>query len=206
MFELTKKLQRKIAIFTLAFCSAIAPGTESLALSQSDDTLIAQRVSCGSYGQAADPSEYQRSVELLQFGVAVQIPENYRALLRNDGIVWILDPTTYDLIVCWAQGGPGGGGIYAPTIRDIPNPNNLPLEVIVSDFIDPGYSSEQYSSAVGLSGILVKSGPQSRGFVRATFFTQVPGIQDVVEIGILCDCDVAIEDVIDFVESVSLLE
>lgn len=77
-----------------------------------------------------EPSESKRIVELSQFGIVVQIPENYRTLLRNSGDVWVLSPVDYDMITCWVR---GGRGLYASTVRGVSHPNNLSLNALATN-------------------------------------------------------------------------
>lgn len=211
MLELRRDMHSKVALFAATLCSAIIifPDIKGLALAQSYSVLVAQREYCLDYYRVVEPSANQRSVELSQFGITVQIPENYRTLLRNNGEVWILNPADYDLIACTARGGWGGQGLYAPTIRSIPNPNGLSLNALATSSLGTPlqgyseYSSQPYSFS-GLMGLLVQSSSGRGG--GAAFFVQVPGIQDVLEISAVCDCKITGEDITSFLDSVSLLE
>lgn len=59
-------------------------------------------------------SETTRRLTLTQFGIALEIPENFRAMLRSDGSVEVMDPGTYRLFRCQAMGGPPPPGATTP--------------------------------------------------------------------------------------------
>jgi hypothetical protein len=46
-----------------------------------------------------------RTVELPQFGINLDIPEDYRTMARKDGSVEIMDPNHFELVSCIARGG-----------------------------------------------------------------------------------------------------
>ncbi|ACA99470.1 MULTISPECIES: hypothetical protein [Cyanophyceae] len=71
-----------------------------------------------------------RIVKFEQFGIQLEIPRNFRTMLRNDGSISILRPGDFNLIRCLAQGTPvlGTDAIYPQTLRRQPNPQNLTLQ------------------------------------------------------------------------------
>lgn len=206
-FQVKKNMQAKIAFLTFIISSVMLIGsdTKGLAFSHSNSLSIGQKENCLDYDRDVQPSSNQRSVELSQFGILVEIPENYRTLLRNNGEVWILNPVDYDMIICTLRGGAGGRGLYAPTIRSMPNPNNLSLDALAVNSWGATSLSQPYALS-GLTGLLVQSGDNHQGLAYAAFFVKVPGIQDVVEISATCDCDVTADNITRFLDSVSLLE
>ncbi|MEM8615290.1 MAG: hypothetical protein AAGF93_25020, partial [Cyanobacteria bacterium P01_H01_bin.105] len=137
--------------------------------------------------------------------ILVEIPENYRTLLRNSGEVWILNPVDYDIIICALRGGVGGRGLYAPRIKSIPNPNNLSLDALAIN--SWGAASLRQPHALSeLTGLLVQSGSNHQGLGYAAFLVQIPGVKDVVEISATCDCDITADDITSFLNTVSLLD
>lgn len=174
-------------------------------------TFLAQRENCLDYDRDFEPSPQKRTVELKQFGIQVQIPKNFRTMLRNDGEVSILSPVDYDLIACSARGGRGAGrGLYYRYIRRLPNPFNLPLHNWVSqrerrkkiEMGDWYQNSMKPYQFFGLDGVLVESGFRLK---RPSYFVEIPGIDDVVEIGVGCDCDVEDKDIFEFLKNIKLL-
>ncbi|WP_299486228.1 hypothetical protein [Acaryochloris sp. IP29b_bin.137] len=172
--------------------------------------ILAQRENCLDYDRDFKPSPQTRIIDLKQFGVQVKISKNLRTMLRNNGEVWILTPVDYDLIACTARGGIGGRGLYYRYIRRIPNPLNLPLNKWVAQRerakkkrMGYGYQSsiEPYQFS-GLNGLLVES--RSR-LNSSTYFVKIPRINDVVEIGVGCDCDIESKEVYNFLKRVSLM-
>ncbi|MEO1095786.1 MAG: hypothetical protein AAFX01_12900 [Cyanobacteria bacterium J06638_28] len=200
-------LQSKVALFTVVVSLAMLIGSDAQGLepSQSNRILVSQRENCLDYDRDVQPSSNQRMVELSQLGISVQIPENYRALLRNSGEVWILNPVDYDIILCTLRGGAGGRGLYAPTIKSISNPSNLSLNDLAINSWGSASLRQPYDFS-GLTGLLVQSGDNHQGLAYAAFFVQIPGVQDVVEISATCDCDITADDITSFLNTVNLLE
>lgn len=193
------------ALLTLAETTKVTPGSTPTA-----SPLLAQREDCfDKYDRKFTPSSTTRTVDLKQFGIQVKIPNNFRTMLRNDGEVWIVNPVDYDLIACSVRGGIGGRGLYHPYIRRRPNPSGLPVHQWVSQRerlkkIQRGKfyrSSVQPYQVSGLDGVLVESGSR---LVQPSYFMAVPGMRDVVEIGVGCDCDVRNKELVEFLKNVSL--
>lgn len=163
---------------------------------------LAQRENCLKYDRTVNPSTQTRTVALKQFGIKIQIPENYKTLLRNDGSVMILNPVDYDLIACTTRGGYGGRGFYHSFVKSIPNPKNLPLESFARSQYKSDSFIELYKSS-DLQRVLVDI--PSPAFRSSAFFVKIPGLQNIVQIGAGCDCDISPADVKRFLQTVSLL-
>ncbi|MBV5260776.1 hypothetical protein FLX56_20380 [Synechococcus moorigangaii CMS01] len=71
-----------------------------------------------------------RTVKFEQFGIQLEIPRNFRTMLRNDGSISILKPGDFNLIRCLTEGVPvlGTNAMYPQTLRHQPNPQNLTLQ------------------------------------------------------------------------------
>jgi hypothetical protein len=154
--------------------------------------VIAQQELCRDIGQVA-PSETLRTLELPQFGINIDIPENYRALARNDGSVQILDPGTFELISCLARGGEalGARGMSSLTVRLVNNPGNLPLLTLSQqeELYDGSYYLYNLS---GTQAIITES---NEGYsVRAWFAP--PTIDNVGVMEISCDCELSRDDIV----------
>lgn len=109
-----------------------------LALTSSPTFTLAQASDACQNTEAVQPSDEMRRLNLEQFGVAVMIPANYRAILRNDGSVQIVDPGTYNLIRCEATGGdPLGRGFSDLVIRQVTPETARSLEDTVSRAVSP---------------------------------------------------------------------
>ena len=88
-------------------------------------------------GYCADPgpipaAETTRELDLPQFGVTLTIPSNFRSILRNNGVVEIVNPGTYQVLTCVAQGGQALGRGYASIIvrSIVNNSENLELQPV----------------------------------------------------------------------------
>jgi hypothetical protein len=76
--------------------------------------------------------ETTRNLELPQFGMTLAIPSNFRAILRNNGTVEVVNPGTYEVLTCVAKGGQALGRGYASiTVRSLSNSKNLDLQEFV---------------------------------------------------------------------------
>jgi hypothetical protein len=202
---------KRIIAIALSCCilsqSAIvfaSPKQELQSVSMTQRKLLAQKENCQKYDRKFEPSPENKIVELKRFGIKVQIPKNYRTLLSSKGEVWILNSVDYDLLACFARGGRGGGrGMYYSFIKSHPN-KGVDLKSLVRSLYGANSSIEPYSLS-GLTGLLVEESPLSRGLISSSFFIQIPGIQNIVEIGAGCDCDVKAENIKGFLTLVSLL-
>ena len=159
-----------------------APSHSAQRIAQADDPC--QNTS------AVSPSESLRQLELEQFGIAVMIPENYRAILFNNGTVRIVDPGTYNLFRCRAIGGnPLGRGFTDLLIRSEPMPANQSLEAIVQEtIVNDRYCTSSYSMD-NQDGLLVQSCSSVRfSDMHAEFWVQSPVTDDIIVIETTCDC------------------
>jgi len=129
-------------------------------------------------------AETTRELELPQFGVTLAIPSNFRSILRNNGAVEIVNPGTYQVLTCVAQGGQALGRGYASIIvRSIDNPDKLDLQ----QFIAQNSRLQRRISPYALGdqqGYLV----ESRSDSSAQFWISPADVPDVVVISAGCDC------------------
>lgn len=162
---------------------------------------LAQTENCLKYDRTVKPSPQTRTIALKQFGLKIQIPENYKTLLRNDGSVMILNPADYDLIACTARGGFGGRGVDSTiVIESLPNSKKLPLISLAHRKYGTGSLIESYKLS-GRDGLLVQS-PEG---IRATYFIKIPGIDNIVQISEACACRVNSKDIKNILQLVKLL-
>jgi hypothetical protein len=174
--------------------------------------LSQERELCDTDGDYEPASETLRTLELRDFGIAVGIPSNYRAMKLQNGDVDILHPDDYEMLQCVARGGAGARGYYSETIRLVaPDPTmSLRDQAIWA----VGYGVEADGSRVpaytqiieynqnGLSGYVVESLSE----YGATFLGTYPGGQKLLEVTAGCDCPVEIEDVTRLLSNVTPLD
>jgi len=144
---------------------------------------IAQSRYCNDPGPIS-AAETTRALELPQFGVTLTIPSNFRAILRNNGVVEIVNPGTYQVLTCVAAGGQALVRGYAYIIvRSIKNPEQLDLQKFVGQntrlqgLVSPYSLGDQ-------QGYLVASRSDS----VAQFWINPADVPDVVVISAVCDC------------------
>lgn len=157
------------------------------------------------------PSEEMRELTLEQFGISVMIPENYRAILLNNGAVQIVDPGTYNLIRCEAMGGdPLGRGYSELLIRGESRPDDMSLEDLVRDDVYseiPGNVPQRMNSCISpypfadQQGYLVQT-PTQR---HAEFWMQPNVGSDVTVLETSCDCQGMVERLIEVLDRTTLL-
>ncbi|UBF29759.1 hypothetical protein K9N68_36630 (plasmid) [Kovacikia minuta CCNUW1] len=149
----------------------------------SSPTAIAQPGYCPDPGPIP-AAETTRELKLPQFGVTLTIPSNFRAILRNNGAVEIVNPGTYQVLTCVAQGGQALGRGYASIIvRSINNFKKLKLQ----QFVEQNTRLQRQISPYALGdqpGYLV----QSRSDSIAQFWFKPVDRSDVVVISAGCDC------------------
>jgi hypothetical protein len=202
---------KRIVVVTLSCCLATVSTIAHASSKQGPQGINmpiskspAKTENCAKYDRKVETSLENKTVELKKFGVKIQIPKNHRTLLSNKGEVWILNPVDYDLLACFARGGKGGGrGMYYSFVKSHPN-RGVDLKSFVRGLYGANSSIEPYSLS-GLTGLLVEESPLHRGLISSSFFIQIPGIQNIVEIGAGCDCDVKAKNIKGFLTSVSLL-
>lgn len=156
-------------------------------------------------------TDTQRELTLEQFGVAVEIPENYRAILRNDGSVQVVDPGTYNLIRCEATGGnPLGRGYAELVIRGVAAPAEQALEATVRESVDadlPDTARAQPQRCISpypladQRGYLVQT-PTRR---HAEFWIEPNLGSDITVLETSCDCAGMVERLTNVLERTTLL-
>jgi hypothetical protein len=167
--------------------------------------LLVQKENCQKYDRKFEPSPENKTVELKRFGIKVQVPKNYRTLLSSKGEVWILNSVDYDLLACFARGGKGGGrGMYYSFFRSHANKGNLSLQEFVRKQYGANASIQPYLFS-GFKGLLAEESPLDRGLVSSSYFLQIPGIENIIEISAGCDCDIKADNIKSFLKLVNLL-
>lgn len=157
-------------------------------------------------GYCPDPgpipaAETTRELELPQFGMTLTIPSNFRAILRNNGAVEIVNPGTYQVLTCVAQGGQALGRGYASIIvRSVNNSENLELQ----EFVEQNTHFKGQIFPYDLddqTGYLV----QSRSDSSAQFWLQLANRSDVVVISAGCSCRGMREHLISILDQSTLI-
>lgn len=167
---------------------------------------------CRTDGNFEPPSETQRTVKLSNFNIAINIPGNYRTMMRQDGTVEILHPDDFEILQCVARGGAGSGGYYSETIRIVePDPSmTLQQQAILSVGYEidaagrriPAYTNIIEYNQNSLSGYIVES---ISGY-STTFLGTYPGSQRLLEITASCDCAVEVQDVTNLLSNITFLD
>lgn len=182
-----------------------------LALFPTPSTLAQGRI-CPDDGEFEPASETLRTVELPEFGLAVAIPSNYRAMKRQDGSVSILYPDDFAMLQCVVQGDYGARGYYAETIQLVaPDPAmslrdqaiwSVGYQMDAGDRRLPAYSQIRDYSQNGFSGYLVES---LSGY-GVTFLGTYPGSNQLLEVSAACDCPVEMQDVETLLANMTVLD
>ena len=157
--------------------------------------------------EAADTT---RDLELEQFGVELTIPSNFRAILLNNGNVKIVDPGTYELLVCIARGEEAlGRGFAQILVRTVENPNNVDLRQLVEQNIRENQEISPYTFD-GQQGYLVTQAQNEdvRGIPNtyAAFWVVVDDVPGAVVISSSCDCPGQRDRLVSLLERSSLLD
>ncbi len=162
-------------------------------------------------GEYEPDATTQRTVTLPQFGLAVTIPSNYRALRRQDGAVEILHPQDYEFIQCILAGGLGGRGYYSESLRLVPRDRRLSLREQALVISGNG------ADAVGPGGLRARAEPyrvgdwvgylvESVSGYSVTFVSEQPRQpQFLLVVYAGCDCSVEREAMRDFLSRMQRL-
>ncbi|NJR40209.1 MAG: hypothetical protein HC781_17010 [Leptolyngbyaceae cyanobacterium CSU_1_4] len=146
-------------------------------------------------------TEAIKELELPQFGVVLSIPANFRSILRNNGAVEIVNPGTYEVLTCVAQGGQALGRGYASVIvRAINNSEQLNLQ----QFVEQNTRLQGHVSSYSLGdrqGYLV----ESRSDNSAQFWINSPNHLEVIVISAGCDCKGMRDRLVSILDRSSLL-
>lgn len=146
-------------------------------------------------------TEATRELELPQFGVTLTIPSNFRSILRNNGAVEIVNPGTYEVLTCVAQGGQALGRGYASIIvRSINNSENLDLQQFVKQNTRLQGRISPYSLG-DQQGYLL----ESRSDRGAQFWIKPADSSEVVVISAGCDCRGMRDQLVSILDRSSLL-
>lgn len=174
-------------------------------------TLVAQTNNPCQETEVVPAADTLRELELKQLGVAIMIPENYRAILRNDGSVQVVDPGTYNLIRCEIMGGnPLGRGFADLVIR---GEAVQPEQSLESTVREDRYSSWP-SSAADPPNQCISPYPlgEKRGYLvqsptgRHAEYWIKPNIgSDITVIETSCDCPEMVERLITVLDRTTLL-
>ena len=156
------------------------------------------------------PTAERRSLRLAQFGITVEIPDNYRAILRNDGSVQVVDPGTYNLIRCEILGGdPLGRGYSELVIRSAEATEADSLEATVREDVYAGPNRNAITTQACITpypfkdqqGYLVQSGSGR----HAEFWLEPQVGADVVVLETSCDCSGMVDRLLSVLDRTELL-
>lgn len=166
---------------------------------------------CETDGNYEPAAEITRTVELPNFGISVEIPENYRAMKLQNSSVSILHPDDFEWLQCIARGGTGAHGYYSETIEQIqPNPSMSLREQAtwtVGYAMNPDGSRRPIATDVtpyqhnGLNGYVVSS---MSGY-SAVFLGTSPNSDQLLRVSASCDCEVEAEAVTDLLAGIEPL-
>lgn len=173
-------------------------------------SAIAQPV-CSVDGDFEPRSSTTRTLTLREWGIAVQIPENYRSMKLQNGVVMILHPDDFEMIQCIARGGQGGHGFYAETIELVPD--DLTMDLREQARWSMGYGTNAQGDRVPSSDRII---PYQKGRISGyiitsqsgygvSFLGTIPNQSRLLQVSAACDCEVGIESVTDLLENMTLL-
>ncbi len=170
-------------------------------------STLAQTI-CETDGNYEPPSSTYKTIKLEDFGISVDIPDNYRAMKRQNGSVEILHPDDYQWIQCLVNGGLGGRGYYSETIRLVEDDLRLNLREQAiellgdrDDSFNPHYNQILTYQNNGISGYIVTS---ISGY-GVSFLGTIPGQSQLLKVSASCDCEVEVKDVTDVLNKIRVL-
>lgn len=173
-------------------------------------SAIAQPL-CSVDGDYEPASTTTRTLALQEWGIAVEIPENYRSMKLQNGAVMILHPDDFQMIQCIAQGGRGGHGFYSETIELVPD--DLTMDLREQAIWMMGYGTNAEGDRVPIPHNII---PYQKGSISGyivtsqsgygvSFLGTIPNQSRLLQVSAACDCEVGIESVTDLLENITLL-
>lgn len=170
---------------------------------------------CSDDGNYEPASSTYKTVALPEFGIEVDIPDNYRTMKRNDGSVEILHPNDFEVFECIARGGVGGGGYYSEVLELVDRDDSMSLREQAIWSVGYGYDAQENRIPLADKVIDYKQGnlsgyiaiqTTSRARNSAVFLGEVPGTEKILKIYPSCDCDTTVDDLKDLLSRVKLTE
>jgi hypothetical protein len=173
--------------FVALLIAASTIATSSLLIWSAISTRISQAlpqkcVEDGTYEPAATTT---RTVKLPEFGLQVDIPENYRTMKRDRNNVEILHPDDYAFITCIAAGGEGlGHGYYSEYITL----ESKSAEDKIREAVSNGAVANPYNQGA-FSGHIITFSADRGAFDRSQFLGTIGNSDRLFSIIPSCDCD-----------------
>ena len=173
---------RTLALGLAVGSAAVLNGVAAPAMAKPVLSTIAQPT-CPATAEHT-PADEMRTVELVQFGVELSIPENFRAMARQDGSVSILSPFEFNQLQCLAQGLPVlGTELESEDFRLVDNPNGRSAMDYAEDFAsDPSWFSVSDFVVEAIDGVEVVMLEVSGGYEITYAWYQPVGTDSLVEI------------------------
>lgn len=126
------------------------------------------------------PASTTRTVKLEQFGLQINIPENFRTLLYNNGNVDILSPGDFQIMQCWAQGQPVATEVLPFLSFQLhPNPKNLKADEFAQQ-LSQSYVSPLQRERVNQLDLAMRE--STAGYDIAYGWYQLPSTQGIVQV------------------------
>jgi hypothetical protein len=185
-----------IAVSTIATSSLLIWSAISTRISQA---LPQKCVEDGTYEPATTTT---RTVKLPEFGLQIDIPENYRTLKRDRNNVEILHPDDYAFITCIASGGEGlGYGYYSEYITL----ESASAEDKIREAVSNGATANPYNQGI-FSGHIITFSSERSAFGRSKFLGTIGNNDRIFSVYASCDCDTEMEDLTRLMARISPLQ
>lgn len=190
---------KKLTIISTIFLSFLITHLISFPVQAETSNFVA----CSN--EPESPSKLSRTIELKQFGIALKIPANFRAIARTDGSVSLVDNGTFKSLECFAKNpnAVGASGydsvsiykssetfIYSNVYNKLPGKDNV---FIVWKKTPLEYEENTYDHEIKLR---IKT---SNGLI------EIEGLSDLQFTGKLSDFDDFLQSLLEVVRDVEVL-
>ena len=194
-----------ITASSIPMWSAVSTATTPVLPEPSQDTATLAKKQCVEDGTYEPAASNTRTVQIPDFGIEVDIPENYRTMRRQDGAIEILHPDDYEFIHCMMSGGEGlGHGYYSEFIEVIESGQvEDELRELQASYEASNLETREYRQG-NFSGYMLSSGSRRR-FGRAMFIGRLDGNDRLFRITPSCDCDTEESEVVALLSKIRLM-
>jgi hypothetical protein len=144
-----------------------------------------------------------RTVEIPEFGIEVDIPENYRTMKRQSGAIEILHPNDYQFISCIMAGGEGLGHGYYSEYIEVLDADEMAEKI--QQLTENNWDRREFRQGDFSGYMFTATYPRNPVRNGAMFLGKLAGNDRLFSISPSCDCDTEESQVTRLLANIRLL-